>query len=94
MSSFVAVLFALFFMREDDLKIVYVLAFLSGIGIATAFLVPWSMLPDVIDLDELRTGTRREGDMYSIFVLFQKIGLGIALSVSSWVLGWAGYVSL
>jgi len=93
MSFFIVVLVTLFFMNGDQMPYIYVLAFLSGIGVATAFLVPWSMLPDVIDLDELNTGTRREGDLYSIFVLFQKVGLGIAMAISSWVLGWAGYVS-
>jgi GPH family glycoside/pentoside/hexuronide:cation symporter len=31
------------------------MGFLSGIGISIGFLIPWSMLPDVIELDELRT---------------------------------------
>jgi GPH family glycoside/pentoside/hexuronide:cation symporter len=45
------------------------------------------MLPDVVDLDELTTGKRREGDMYSVFLMFQKIGLGLALAMSSFALG-------
>lgn len=39
-----------------------------------AFLLPWSMLPDVIDEDELLTGKRSEGSFYSIFILIQKLG--------------------
>jgi GPH family glycoside/pentoside/hexuronide:cation symporter len=49
------------------------------------------MLPDVIDLEELRTGERREGDLYSLFLVCQKSGLGLAMAISSWTLGWAGY---
>jgi len=30
-------------------------------GVSTAYLIPWSMMPDVIELDELTTGQRREG---------------------------------
>ena len=29
-----------------------------------AMLLPWSMLPDIVDEDELRCGERREGDFY------------------------------
>ncbi len=43
---------------------VIVLGVLAGIGVATAYLVPWAMLPDVIELDELETGQRREGVYY------------------------------
>ena len=60
-------------------------------GVATGFLIPWSMLPDVVDLEELRTGERREGDLYSLFLVVQKSGLGLAMAISSWTLGWAGY---
>jgi GPH family glycoside/pentoside/hexuronide:cation symporter len=51
------------------------------------------MLPDVVDLDEVRTGKRREGDLYSIFLLFQKVGLGTALAFSGYTLGWVGYIN-
>src|SRR3546814_432981 len=49
------------------------------------------MLADVVDVDELKTGKRREGDMYSLFVLFQKSGLGVAMSISGYVLSAVGY---
>jgi GPH family glycoside/pentoside/hexuronide:cation symporter len=39
----------------------YVLAVMAGFGVSTAYLIPWSMMPDVIELDELTTGQRREG---------------------------------
>jgi GPH family glycoside/pentoside/hexuronide:cation symporter len=34
--------------------IVYTICFFSGAGVAAAFLIPWSMVPDVIDVDEVR----------------------------------------
>lgn len=78
---------------ETPLFLVYLMAMFAGMGVATGLLIPWSMLPDAIDLDELRTGQRREGDLYAIFGLFQKIGLGGAIAASSFALGWAGYIS-
>jgi GPH family glycoside/pentoside/hexuronide:cation symporter len=55
------------------------MAVLAGVGVATAYLVPWSMMPDVIELDELRTGRRREGVFYGFMVLLQKLGLALGL---------------
>lgn len=66
---------------------------LAGIGVGAAILIPWSMLPDVIELDELRTGLRREGLYYSIFVVIQQMGIAGALAFSSYLLGVSGYVA-
>jgi GPH family glycoside/pentoside/hexuronide:cation symporter len=70
----------------------YVLAVMAGFGVSTAYLVPWSMLPDVIELDELNTGQRREGIFYSFIVFVQKICLGIAVNIVLQQLGTAGYI--
>lgn len=69
------------------------LCVLGGMGVGNMLLMPWSMLPDVMEIDEIKCGYRREGIFYSWFVLFQKIGLGLATGLSSLILGWAGYIS-
>ena len=66
---------------------------LAGAGLATAYLVPWSMLPDVVDLDELQTGHRREGIFYGFVVQLKKIGAAIALFLVSTLLAWSGLVT-
>ncbi|EKQ68804.1 glycoside/pentoside/hexuronide transporter [Leptolyngbyaceae cyanobacterium JSC-12] len=58
---------------------IYPLAILVGFGVSTAFLIPWSMLPDVVELDELNTGQRREGIFYGFMTLAQKICRGVGL---------------
>jgi glycoside/pentoside/hexuronide:cation symporter, GPH family len=68
----------------------YALAAGVGLGLATLYLVPFAMLPDVIDLDELQTGHRREGVYFSAVVFLQKLGLAIALFLSGQVLNWTG----
>lgn len=70
----------------------YILAIFGGIGVAVGYLVPWSMLPDVIDQDELEHGRRREGLFYAFFVFLQKIGLSLGLFASGWLLDLAGYL--
>jgi glycoside/pentoside/hexuronide:cation symporter, GPH family len=57
----------------------YVMAIMAGCGVSTAYLIPWSMIPDVIELDELQTGQRREGVFYGFMVLLQKFGLAFGL---------------
>ena len=73
--------------------LLYVLTSLAGMGLGGAMLLPMAMLPDCVDLDELSSGVRREGDFYGLFVMMQKIGLGITLAAQSIGLGAAGYVS-
>lgn len=82
----------LFFVQPSQVGLMYALAILSGVGVSTAYLIPWSMLPDVVELDELETGQRREGIFYSFMVFIQKICLGIAISLALETLGRVGYV--
>jgi GPH family glycoside/pentoside/hexuronide:cation symporter len=83
----------LFFLQPGDIVWMYTLGIIAGIGIATAYLVPWSMLPDVIDLDELNTGQRREGIFYGCLVQIQKIGVAFALFMVGKTLDWSGFIT-
>jgi GPH family glycoside/pentoside/hexuronide:cation symporter len=83
----------LFFLQPGQVGLMYILAILAGCGVSTAYLVPWSMIPDVIDLDELNTGQRREGVFYSFMVLLQKIGLAVGLFLVGQALDIAGFIS-
>ncbi len=82
----------LFLLQPGQNAALYLLAMMAGLGVSTAYLVPWAMLPDVIDLDELQTGERREGLFYSFMVFLQKICLGVALAVILQSLEWTGYI--
>jgi len=89
---FVLVLLGLFFIQPGQTNLVFVLAVIAGTGLAVAYLVPWSMVPDVIELDELETGQRREGVFYGFFVFLQKLGLSLGLFISGQVLEYVGYI--
>lgn len=82
----------LFFTQPGQVGLMYFLAVIAGFGVSTAYLVPWSMIPDVIDLDELNTGQRREGIFYSFMVFLQKIGLAIGLFLVGVALDIAGFI--
>ena len=94
MTMWIAASLALFAVQPDwPTWSVIGLAILAGVGVAVAYLVPWAMLPDVIELDELETGRRREGAFYGLFVLLQKVGLALGLFVVGQVLSATGYIT-
>jgi GPH family glycoside/pentoside/hexuronide:cation symporter len=92
MSLWIIAEFGLFFLQPGQTGMMYFLAVLAGFGVSTAYLIPWSMLPDVIELDELETGQRREGVFYAFMVLLQKIGLALGLFLVGQVLDAAGFI--
>lgn len=71
--------------------LLYITAVLAGFGISVCYLVPWAMLPDVIELDELETGKRREGIFYGFIVFLQKLAVAGALFLAGFVLDRAGF---
>ena len=51
---------------------------ISGFGFSTHYIMPFSIIPDVIELDYAKTGIRREGVYYSLWNFFSKIGQAFA----------------
>jgi GPH family glycoside/pentoside/hexuronide:cation symporter len=86
-------LLVVFFIPPQTALPLYFVVFFAGIGVSVAYLIPWSMLPDVVEYDELQTGQRREGVYYGFFVFLQKLGLAVGLAISNLVLSSAGYVN-
>ncbi|MCA9968720.1 MAG: MFS transporter, partial [Anaerolineales bacterium] len=84
---------ALFFVQPGQVGLLFGLAALAGAGVSIGYLVPWSMLPDVVELDELQTGQRREGVYYGFFVFLQKLGISLGLAFSNFALELTGYVT-
>ncbi|MGF1540893.1 MAG: MFS transporter [Pleurocapsa sp.] len=82
----------LFLIQPGQTTLLYVLAIMAGCGVSVAYLIPWSMIPDVIELDELNTGQRREGIFYSFMVLLQKFGLALALFLVGIALEASGFI--
>ena len=66
---------------------------MAGAGAAVAYLIPWSMMPDVIEFDELKTGLRREGIFYGFMVFLQKTSIAIAIFLVGRGLSLAGYIT-
>ncbi|XP_063967936.1 sodium-dependent lysophosphatidylcholine symporter 1-like isoform X1 [Lytechinus pictus] len=81
------------FLPPGNAWALYVFGVLAGNAVAVVMLVPWSMVPDVIDDFVIKTGNTYEAVFYSFFVMFTKMGAGCALAVSTLALGASGYES-
>jgi glycoside/pentoside/hexuronide:cation symporter, GPH family len=51
----------------------------AGVGLASVMATPWSMLPDVVEFDALRSGEGREGLLYAVFTFGQKLAGSIGV---------------
>jgi GPH family glycoside/pentoside/hexuronide:cation symporter len=91
--SLIVVLIGIFALQPEQVTLAYVLAALAGSGIAVAYVIPWSMVPDVIEHDQLSTGQRREGSYYAFASFFQKLATGVALWAMGQALALTAYVT-
>ncbi|XP_016065434.1 PREDICTED: major facilitator superfamily domain-containing protein 2B [Miniopterus natalensis] len=96
MSAFgicVMVPFAILLAVVPTAPVAYVVAFVSGVSTAVSLLLPWSMLPDVIDDFQLQHphGPGMETIFYSSYVFFTKLSGAGALGISTLSLEFAGY---
>ncbi|XP_011354880.1 major facilitator superfamily domain-containing protein 2B [Pteropus vampyrus] len=75
--------------------VAYVVAFVSGLSIAVSLLLPWSMLPDVVDDFQLQHqhGPGMETIFYSSYVFFTKLSGAGALGISMLSLEFVGYTA-
>lgn len=91
--TWVVVLMGISILSSEQLILAYVLAALAGFGIATAYVVPWSMIPDIVEYDEIRSGQRREGSYYAFASFFQKLATAAALWGMGQALAFTGYIT-
>lgn len=71
--------------------LIFAFAGLVGVGYAVVDMMPWSMLGDVVDEDELRTGERREGLYSGSFTFLRKLAGAGGVALAGVVLDLAGY---
>lgn len=87
----IAMTISAFITKSSPVYLIYLVAFLCGIGCASTSFVPYSILPDISDVDELITGQRREG-IYSGMVTFIRQAVnGITIGLVGVALQLIGY---
>ena len=73
--------------------LVPVVALIMGLGFGGAQMMPWIIFPDTVDVGEMATGARQTGTYSGMMTLARKVGGGLAIGVSGWILEWCGYKS-
>ncbi len=75
-----------------EFGIAMVIAAVAGLGVAAAHVLPWSMLPDVVEADALEHGGKdRAGAFYGAMTFLEQTGTAVALWVEGMLLSAAGY---
>lgn len=72
---------------------ILIAAVFAGLGYGAANAIPWAIVADVIEVDELNTGKRREGVFYGYLVFFRKLASAIATFGVGQVLSATGFIS-
>jgi glycoside/pentoside/hexuronide:cation symporter, GPH family len=75
----------------DEAAVFWPLIALNGIGVSAVMFLPWTIIPDVVEFDELVTGQRREGLLYSLFTFGQKLAGSIGVFATAIVATAFGY---
>ncbi|MBN1531552.1 MAG: MFS transporter [Spirochaetes bacterium] len=80
-----------FFTTPSQLALFYVQIVLLGIGFSSFQLFPFSMLPDTIEYDEMRSGLRREGIFSGVWASGQKMAYSVGPSIVGFGLALSGF---
>lgn len=89
---FVVPLLVCLFLPSGNIVLTVVDTVLIGIGISASQVLVFSILPDVVEVDESKNGVRREGVVYGTTMFLYKISSAIIVAVVTAALGWFGYV--
>ncbi len=87
MCVYAAVGFGTFALAPGTTHYVWIFAVAGGIGISAIYVIPWAIIPDCVDYDELKTGMRREGIFYGFVTFAQKLAAALGIFIAGTVLG-------
>lgn len=79
---------------EKNALFTTIVCILAGIGISACQIIPMSIIPDIIDIDEHKNGIRREGALNGILQLMQKVATGLSIAGVSFIIEVYGYVKV
>ncbi len=82
---------ALFLAKTSNMWLYVVINIVGLLGFGLFNLIIWAFISDVIDDQEVRTGSREDGTTYAICSFARKLGQAIASALGGWSLAWIGY---
>lgn len=91
-ASWAVIMLLIMLVPERAVTMAYVIAALTGFGVASAHLLPNAMGSDVLEVDELMSGRRQEGIYAGFSVFVRKLSTALVLALVGPVLSWSGYI--
>ena len=82
----------LFLMRTTNMWIYVVISIVGSLGFGLFNLIIWAFVTDIIDDQEVRTGSREDGTIYAVCSFSRKIGQAIASALGGYSIALIGYV--
>jgi GPH family glycoside/pentoside/hexuronide:cation symporter len=79
------------FIQKGQVGMTLLLAFLAGICVSSAHVIPEAIFPDVIDWDEVKTHARHEGLYYGAINFVRKLATAAASFLILQIMSWTGY---
>jgi Na+/melibiose symporter-like transporter len=84
--------FSVLFTPATPAPTLYIFAVLVGIGSGGVVMMIYAIFPDIPDVDELRSGERREGTYSALTTFTRKLSSALAVFAVAQVLQFAGYI--
>lgn len=85
-------LFIMYFVPPESTVTIFFMVIAINIIQLAATPLQWSMLSDVVDDEEARSGRRLSGIVFSTNIFAIKLGIAIGGALIGWLLSWGGYV--
>ncbi len=92
MLVYATLLWFILVLRPEDYIFFGVAMVIAGAFNIGLWLIPGSIVPDIIEWDQLQVGERREGAFYGIWTLIRKAGIGGAFILVGYALDFVGYI--
>jgi GPH family glycoside/pentoside/hexuronide:cation symporter len=89
--AFTAILSTAFYFIPNHLTWIFILQAFISIGAGYVLPLLWSMFADIVDHQELTTGRRAAGLIFSSSSMSQKLGWALGASLGGWILAWFHY---
>ena len=83
----------LYFLRIRTIPVFMIYLFLGMTGMGFFNMITWAFITDVIDYQEVKTGSREDGTVYAVYSFARKVGQALAGGIGGFALTAIGYVS-
>ena len=81
-----------FLLPHEPTPLIYLVTVVAGIGFSANWVFPWSMVPDVVEYDQLTTGEQRGGMFFGVWGFTNKLTAMLGVVISGLVLQFSGYL--